>query len=56
MAVEWTEPRMVFEISLRRITHQWHFEKNAGRQFCKTTGANSISDDVCNDCPPHSPC
>lgn len=27
MAVEWTEPRMVFEISLQAMTHQQHFEK-----------------------------
>lgn len=27
MAVEWTEPQMVFEISLQTMTHQWHFEK-----------------------------
>lgn len=27
MAVEWTEPPMVFEISLQAMTHQRHFEK-----------------------------
>lgn len=27
MAVEWTEPRMVFEISLQAMTHQQHFDK-----------------------------
>lgn len=44
MAVEWTEPRMVFEISLQAMTHQQHFEKNVSRHAgsAKKIGANSF--------------
>lgn len=41
MAVEWTEPRMVFEISLQAMTHQQHFEKMQVDSFA-TIGANSF--------------
>lgn len=35
MAVGWTEPRMVFAISLQAMTHQRHLEEMQADSFAK---------------------